>query len=213
MHAFWCSRGVILQKHVGAGAKNRVLTSFSDKSGRVVRAVLGEVILEEVGKTSCGNHSAIITRPLDNTCLRLIDFLNKIKYVGVANVDIMNDGADDYVLELNTRQGRSCDYLRAAGVNIGELFVKSARGEKIEPSFSYREIYWHYPPHKSVKSYADVDLVPRAEQLEKMGAGYSPYKNSFEGIVRRMYVAFHNIRLSRRIKKDYNQKGYWRGNV
>lgn len=203
--------GILLQRRLDSDFKNRVLTAFSDKSGRVVRAVLGEVILEEIGKTSYGNHSAIITRPLDDTSHRIIDFLNKIKYVGVANVDIMSDGSHDYVLEVNTRQGRSCDYLRAAGVNIGELFVKAAFGDEIEPNFSYREAYWHYPPHKSVKSYSGVEGISKAETLKKIGADYSPYKNSFEGILRRMYVAVHNIRLSRAIKKAYTESGGGKG--
>lgn len=199
--------GIILQKKVGGEAGNRVLTTFSDKSGRVVRAVLGDVILEEVGKTSYGNHSAIITVPHNKTSLQLIEFLNKIKYVGVANIDIMTDGEREYVLEINTRQGRSCDYLRAVGVNLGELFVKACRKEDIEPCFFYSEIYWHYPPHKSIVAHSNKDSITKAERLMRSGAEFSPYSNTSEGILRKAYVLVHNLRLCRAIKRAYNENG------
>ena len=200
------NKQIVLQNRVGSIAQNKVLTTFSDKEGKVVRAVFGEVILEEVGKTSYGNHSAIITRPLDSICRQLIDFLNKIKYVGVANIDIMSDGARDFVLELNARQGRSCDYLRAAGVNIAELFVKAAGGEKIEPEFFYKEVYWHYPPHRTVLSYSSEGGARNAERLKKAGGDFSPYENSSDGMMRRVYVWVHKFRLGRAIKKSHAKK-------
>lgn len=198
---------VILQKKVGGHEGNRVLTTVSDKRGRVVRAVLGNVILEEVGKTSFGNHSAIITAPLDSLSFKLIDFLNEIGYTGIANFDIMTDGAEKYVLEMNTRQGRSCDYLRAAGVNIARLLVEIASGRNIEPDLSYKSVYWHYPPNKTVMRYADNGGRRCAERLIAEGAEYNPYENRYEGIVRRAYVAVHSKRLERRIKRDFKEAG------
>lgn len=200
------SKKIILQEKVGSNNGNRVFTTFSDGNGRVVRFVLGDVILEETGKTSFGNHSAIITVPPDDICFRLIDFLNSIKYKGFANFDIMTDGAEKYVLEINMRQGRSCDYMRAAEVNIAELLVRNAHGDNIEPDFSYKEIYWHYPTHKSVVKYSDGSGAERAQQLQTEGKGYSPYANSFEGIKRRIYVAIHNMRLSKAIKENFQGK-------
>lgn len=197
------NKQIVLQNQVGSIAENRVLTTFSDKDGKVVRAVFGEVILEEVGKTSYGNHSAIITVPLNDICLQLIDLLNKIKYVGVANIDIISDGTRDFVLELNTRQGRSCDYLRAAGVNIAELFVRTVHGEKILPDFSYKEVYWHYPPHRTVLNYSSEVSSVKAERLKKLGFEFSPYGNLSEGALRRVYVWIHNVRLGRAIKKAH----------
>lgn len=197
------NKRIVLQNRVGTGSENKVLTTFSDKDGVVVRAVFGEVILEEVGKTSYGNHAAIITRPLNDTCREVIDLLNKIKYVGVANIDIMSDGDRDYVLELNPRQGRSCDYLRAAGVNIAKLFVAAMRGEKISPDFSYKEVYWHYPPHSTVLKYSSAPAAAKAERLKNLGLDFTPYKNLAEGLARRAYVFVHNVRFKRAIKKSY----------
>lgn len=200
-------KNVIMQKFVGGKNGNRVLTTFSDKKGKVVRAVLGEVILEEVGKTSFGNHAAIITVPLDKISFSLIDFLNKISYSGIANFDIMTDGKEKYVLEANTRQGRSCDYLRAAGINVAELLVKTAYGESLQPDFSYREIYWHYPPHKTVMEYTNPSGREKAERLLREGKSSTPYRNCYEGIKRRIYVAVHNMRLANTVKKNARRVG------
>lgn len=194
---------IILQKKVGTYSTNRVLTTFSDSRGRVVRCVYGDVVLEEIGKTSFGNHAAIITLSPDEICFKLIDFLNGIKYTGFANFDIMTDGNQKYVLEINMRQGRCCDYLRSAGVNIATLIVKNARGENIEPDFSYKKIYWHYPPHKTVIKYADSKSADRAESFTNEGKDYSPYDNSYEGFKRRIYVMIHNLRLSNAVKKNF----------
>lgn len=193
---------VILQRKIGNRDGNRVLTAYSDKHGKVVRAVLGEVVLEECGKTSYGNHTAIITRPLDKISFELIDFLNRIGYTGFSNFDIMADGKEKYVLEINTRQGRSCDYLRAAGVNIAELIVKNALSETLIPDFSYKEIYWHYPSHKTVMKYSSESVRKEIDRLYNSGMGYTPYANGYDGARRRIYAAIHNRRLSKAIAKS-----------
>ncbi len=196
---------VIFQKKIGTDDKNRVLTTVSDSQGRVVRAVLGEVILEERGKTSQGNHAAIITRPLDELSFKLIDFLRETGYTGIANIDIICAGEEKYVLELNPRQGRSCDYLRAAGVNIADLIVRCSKGENVTPDFSYRKIYWHHPPHDVVMKYAGGDVKEEAEELLREGREYTPYVNGYEGAVRKAYVYIHNIRMRRAMKKTVNE--------
>jgi len=125
--------------------------------------------------------------------------------VGIWIWAFMLCGDKKYVLEINTRQGRSCDYLRAAGVNIAELLVRCAEGENIETDFSYKEIYWHYPPHKTVMRYSGGMGSERANRLYNEGKSRSPYNNGFEGIIRRTYVAIHNMRLSNAIKKSFTE--------
>ena len=194
------SESVILQRRVGSVSQNKVLTTVSDKEGRVVHAVMGDVILEQTGKTSYGNHAAIITVPLEEVAFKLIDLLNKISYTGIANFDIMCDGKERYVLDANTRQGRSCDYMRAAGVSLAEMLVKINDREHLTPDFFYKEIYWHYPENKVVLDLADRSDRARAVRLINEKKEATPYKNSYEGVARRAYVGLHNIRLSRSIR-------------
>ncbi len=201
-------RKVILQRRIGSDNKNRVMTTFSDKYGQVVRAVLGDVILEEVGKSSFGNHSAIITRPLDRLAFSLIDFLNGIKYKGFANFDIMCDADKQYVLEMNLRQGRSCDHLRGAGMNIARLLVDAAYGNRIQADFRTSEIYWHYPPHKTVMRLASPENARLAERLRRRGREYTPYKNHYEGARGHIYAFIHGARLDRTIIKDFEKRNF-----
>lgn len=205
MHRIFSSgypKSIILQERITGKERISVLTTVSDKNGKVVRGVLGDVILEERGRTSYGNHGAIITKPLTDTARELIAFLENIGYVGIANFDIISDGKCEYVLEINTRQGRSCDYLRAAGVSISRLLVDFARGNKVEPRFDYPEIYWRGVPHKTVMKYASVEDRARAETLYKNGRAYSPYTDARDGALAKAYSVVHGVRLGKRLGKD-----------
>ena len=200
------SKSILLQEKISGEEKISVLTTLSDKEGRVVRAVLGDVILEERGRTSYGNHSAIITKPINDTAKKLIKFLENIGYKGIANFDIISDGVREYVLEINTRQGRSCDYLRATGVSIAGLLVDFARGNRVEADFEYPEIYWHYAPRKTVLKYAEKEDARRVEILSRQGREFSPYTSGEDGARTWIYNTVHNIRLGRKIRKDFGVK-------
>ncbi len=196
--------GEILVEEFIENAENRVLTTFSDSKGRVVRIAYGNVILEERGKSSFGNHSAIITLPQDELTEKIKVMLNKIGYVGFANIDIMISNGKKYVLELNARQGRSCDYLRAMGISIAELLVENAKNGQLENDFLYREVYWHYPSHKTVMKYSlDEEGKKRAAMLYRRGLSYSPYDSKKETAVRRLYSKIHLRRLDKRISETY----------
>lgn len=192
-------KGLVLQRKIGDDQpKMSVFTTYSDRSGRVVRGVYGNVILEETGRTSHGNHAAIITEPMSPLCKRIIELLDSMEYSGIANFDIISDGEKELVLEVNMRQGRSCDYLRAAGVNIAELMTSDLNGEKIKKKLEYAKIYWHYPPHYLViKKAADNNSI-EAERMRKEGGSCAPlyYEADFRANpLRRAYVAYHDRRL------------------
>lgn len=195
--------GIILQRKIGnEQADMSVLTTYSDRYGRVVRAVYGRVILEERGKSSFGNYAAIITEPLTHLCKKIIDLLEKNGYCGPANIDIISDGDKEYILELNMRQGRSCDYLRASGINIAEIMTRDLCEEKIKKDFEYGKIYWHYPPHSVVLKNAQQEKAHLAEKMRKSGNSCSPlyYESDFRANpLRRAYVAYHDRRLAARL--------------
>ena len=195
---------LLLQERIGEvegeAAESSVLTTYSDREGRVKRAVLGDVLLEELGPTSRGNYSAIVTKPLDEISYRLINMLDGIGYTGVANFDILRFNQKSYCLELNPRQGRSFDYVRCAGMCLSELFVKDMMGEKIEEFFGFEEGLWRaVGKHTMTKYSKNKSLLKKALYLEKRGALATPYDFSGErNPARKLYVLAHLYREKRR---------------
>jgi D-aspartate ligase len=201
---------IALQKRIGGThPKISVLTVFF-QNHRAVRSVYGRVILEETGATSHGNHAAIITEKMTPLSLRLIEMMEALGYNGFANFDIISDGEAEYVLEVNLRQGRSCDYMRAAGINMAELLTKSIRNVKIEPSFDVGKIYWRYPPHSTVCALSNENDVIEAELLSARGLEFSPLEYAPDtecSILRKAYVSYHDRRLNKTFMKNARLKG------
>ena len=198
---------VIVQEFFGGsvvdGASASVLTTYSDSSGHVVRAVLGDVLLEDRTATATGNYSAIVTRALDGISRSLIGMLESIGYTGFANFDILHCGKKSVCLELNPRQGRSFDYIRIAGMSAARLLVTEMNGGVHGKKFEYGDGVWSAVPWRTLKAYAkDRDLYERAEALKRAGMLFSPYKHKYgEGIKRKLYVAVHLRRESNKYKK------------
>ena len=91
----------------------RVLTCYSDQTGKVRLMCLGHVLLEEHTPHGIGNHAVIITehnKELEEQFQKLLDGMG---YVGFSNFDIKFDQRDGKykVFEINTRQGRSNYYV------------------------------------------------------------------------------------------------------
>lgn len=197
---------LLLQERIRRGTKPAgaaVLTVFSGADGRCVRAVQGDVLLEERGGTSTGNYAAILTRAPDAIALALIRFLDGMGFTGIANFDILYGDGGAYVLECNPRQGRSNDYCRAAGVNLPSLVLSALDGERLTPDFSSREVFWHaLPAADAIRFATDRDLTERAGRLLSAGADASPFCNPSESapaLHRRVYLALHALRQRARL--------------
>lgn len=199
---------VILQQFFGdsvtRGADASVLTTYSDISGRVIRAVLGDVLLEDRSPTATGNYSAIVTRELDGISHSLINMLNSIGYTGIANFDILRQGSKRVCLELNARQGRSFDYVRMAGVNLARLLVGDMNGEKRKCRLEYSDGVWSSVPWRTVRAFApNKELLARAELLRRGGLLFSPYRHKLkESIGREAFVAVHLFREAKKFKRE-----------
>jgi D-aspartate ligase len=199
---------VILQEFFGnsfaSGADASVLTTYSDTSGRVIRAVLGDVLLEDRSPTATGNYSAIVTRELDGISHSLINLLEAIGYTGIANFDILRQGSKRVCLELNARQGRSFDYVRMAGVNLARLLVGDMNGEERKRKLEYSDGVWSSVPWRTVRAFAsNKELLERAEVLRRGGLLFSPYRHKHkEGISREAFVAVHLYREARKFKRE-----------
>lgn len=173
-----------------------VLTTYSNREGRVVRAVLGDVLLEEQGPTSRGNYSSILTRPLDSFSKKLISFLNGFGYVGIANFEILTVGDKKYCLELNARSGRSSDYVRAAGVNLAGMLIKDMSGIFTDENFDYDEILWTAAPIKCLNgNCVNERFIKRAQSIFEKRRYSSPFDSQLDnGLFRKLYLMLHERR-------------------
>lgn len=186
---------LVLQERIGNALSKpipSVLTTYSTKEGRVVMAALADAPLEEPAPTARGNYAALITRPPSPLCRDIINMLDRIGYQGFANFDILTNGDGETCLEINPRQGRSCDYLRCAGINIARLLVRDLRGEKIIPVFEYKKILWREASESVVKKYSHPSLRLRVSELIKEGMSFCVHSGGSPK--RRLYNLAHAIR-------------------
>ena len=72
----------------------RVLTSYSDKHGKVKMMCLGHVLLEEHTPYGIGNHAVIITEYEPELMEKFKTLLEEIGYKGFSNFDIKYDCRD-----------------------------------------------------------------------------------------------------------------------
>ena len=197
------SKALILQERIsGDNVTASVLTTYSNSKGRVVRAVLGDIVLEEKGNTARGNYSAIIVRQKNAFCDKLINMLNSIGYTGFANFDILTKEGESFCLELNPRQGRSSDCLRSCGVDMSFLLMNDFSGNTVKENFSVKEALWLAVPISIVKRYAESGaLKQEALMLYKSGRYTSVYKISDKPKRRIVYNFLHSIKQRMNFKR------------
>ena len=117
---------LILQDRVpGNDEYMRVLTSYSDRNGKVRMMCLGHVLLEEHQPHGVGNHACIITEPNDELMGGVRKLLEDLHFVGYSNFDVKYDERDGSFkfFDFNTRQGRSNYYVTNSGFNVAKYVV------------------------------------------------------------------------------------------
>lgn len=120
------SSDLIIQDFIPGGDGNmRVLNAYVDKHHQVRMMFLGHILLADPTPEAIGNYAAIIPDYNEALCLRIKDFLEDIKYEGVANFDLKFDPRDgEYKLfEINLRQGRTNFFVSLNGFNLARYFV------------------------------------------------------------------------------------------
>lgn len=195
-------RGKVLwQKYVDAD-RAETLTLFLDNRSRVRVSVRARVVLEERAPGARGNYAALITLPPDGLCRTLGDFAAGLGYTGFCNFDILYRGDQPYVLEMNPRQGRSCDYLRAAGVSLAACLLTAAGGGVLPVKQNYPRILWRCVSARTVRRYGARDCRGEVERLEREGFSISPFDRRNEHtLLHRAYVGIHLFRRDSAVAK------------
>lgn len=141
----------------GDDTRMRVLTSYSDRSGKVKMMCLGHVLLEEHTPYGIGNHAVIITEYEKELMQKFKKLLEDIGYTGFSNFDIKFDSRDNKykAFEINTRQGRSNFYVTGSGYNVAEYFVEDfVYNHTLEEKFATEEHLWMVVPKGVAFKYA-----------------------------------------------------------
>ena len=192
IYAAGYSDSVIVQDFIpGDDSYMRVLTSYSDKAGKVRMMCLGHVLLEEHTPHGIGNHAVIITEREKELEAKFKGLLEGLAYVGYSNFDIKFDRRDGKfkAFEINARPGRSNYYVTGAGENVARYIVDDyIDGKASECKFVDRETLWMVVPKKVA-----FDFIPhekyRAQmrRLIKEGKCVNPLSYGPDGgIVRKM---------------------------
>lgn len=120
------SKGIIIQEFIpGDDTNMRVLTSYSDKNGKVKLMALGHVLLEEHTPKGIGNHAVILNEYNKELYEKYKNLLENLNYIGFSNFDIKYDERDGKykAFEINPRQGRSNFYVTNSGYNLAKMIV------------------------------------------------------------------------------------------
>lgn len=186
----------------------RVLTSYSDKNGKVKMMCLGHVLLEEHTPYGIGNHAVIITEYEQDLMEKYKNFLEKIGYVGFSNFDIKYDTRDNKykAFEINTRQGRSNFYVTGSGHNIAELLVEEhLYNNPLEEDIAKNEHLWMVVPKSVAFKYAP-EYKSRMKRLIRAGKYVNPLffkpDNDIERMIRLYRSQFgHFLKFKKYYKK------------
>lgn len=163
---------LVLQRPVlGDDSNMRILTTYSDQSGKVRMASFGQVLLEDKRPLALGNPVAIISRTNDDAVADAIRLLEHVGYTGVANFDIKVDERDGQYrfFELNSRLGRSNYYVTMSGQNVAKWLVEDLIENKQFPDEIAKQVdgrlYSAVPKSTLLSCLSDPELKAEVEDL------------------------------------------------
>lgn len=171
---------VIQDRVPGNDERMRVLTSYSDHTGKVRMMCLGHVLLEEHEPHAQGNHAMIITEPNDELCRSVRALLEDLHFVGFSNFDVKYDERDGSFkfFDFNTRQGRSNYYVTGSGLNVARYVVEDYvehRSFSDDIEMPQGEHLWSVLPYRAVDEFVrDAELREKAHHLIREGRCVNP---------------------------------------
>ena len=169
---------LIVQEFIpGDDTQIRILSTYLDAAGDPIFMVGGRVMVEDHSPTAIGNPAVIVSEQLDAVSDDALRFMRHVGYRGMANFDVKYDERDGTYkfFEINTRPGRSSDFVRQAGINFAQVQVDDVlMGEK-RPRISNTKpfIYTTVPPYV-VKRSIDDDAI-RRQVLDGFRTGLTHY--------------------------------------
>ncbi|MGN0704082.1 MAG: ATP-grasp domain-containing protein [Lentihominibacter sp.] len=186
----------------------RVLTSYSDRNGKVKMMCLGHVLLEEHTPHGLGNHAVIITEYEKELMEKAKNLLEDLHYTGFSNFDIKYDSRDGTYrfFEINTRQGRSNYYVTGSGFNVARYVVEDCiYGRELEYEDSFRENLWMTVPKGVAFRYVkQPENISKMKELIRAGKMVNPvFKRGDMKFMRFLRMMKNHIKQYSNFKKYY----------
>ncbi len=200
---------MVLQEFIpGDDSSMRVLTSYSDRNGRVTTMCLGHVLLEEHSPHGIGNHAVILTQRDEALEEKLRDLLERIGFVGFSNFDIKYDARDGKykAFEINCRQGRSNYYVTSAGHNIARLLVEDRiEGKQLPFQMAAERSLWRMVPKQVAFRFTPKGYHAEMRALIRAGTdSHSLVYNRDASLKRRLRIVKNHIGNMKRFQQ-YNK--------
>lgn len=169
---------LIVQEFIpGDDTQIRILSTYLDAAGDPIFMVGGRVMVEDHSPTAIGNPAVIVSEQLDAVSNDALRFMRHVGYRGMANFDVKYDERDGTYkfFEINTRPGRSSDFVRQAGINFAQVQVDDVlMGEKrARISNTKPFIYTTVPPYVVKRSIDDAAI--RRQVLDGFRSGLTHY--------------------------------------
>ena len=189
---------MVLQEFIpGDDSYMRVLTSYSDRNGKVKLMCMGHVLLEEHTPHGIGNHAVILTDCDEELESKFRDLLESLHFTGFSNFDIKYDRRDGKykAFEINCRQGRSNYYVTGSGHNIAKMVVEDrAEHQDLPFLMTHDRSLWRMVPRKVA-----FKFTPKAyhgEMQELIRAGKDSHSLVYSGdasLKRRLRILKNHI--------------------
>ena len=174
------SKSIIVQEFIpGDDSNMRVLTSYSDRKGKVKLMALGHVLLEEHTPKGIGNHAVILNEYNRELYDKYKNLLEKLDYRGFSNFDIKYDPRDGKykAFEINPRQGRSNFYVTNSGYNLAKMVVDEfLSGKEIQDTVlvSNKKLWIVIPKQVAFTYITDEECKNEMKELISKGEYVNP---------------------------------------
>lgn len=188
---------------------------YSSSKGKCELFAFAQIGLQEHTSTMVGNAACLINGFNTNgynkdIIYKFKDFMEKIHFKGLAELDIKYDSRDKKykILEINARQGRSSYYVTAAGYNLVKLVVDDLIYHKEMPfTIANKQILLTYVPKGIIKKYVvNEQFKEKALELYKEHKVFNPLIYKKDLPLKRIIFL---IRKNFKYYKDY-KNGYWK---
>ncbi len=203
------SSNLICQEYLDGDDDNCfVLNTYSSKTGKVKCMALGNIYLQTRHPRHIGNYIAIKSVYNKELCVKIKKFLEDIKYIGFANIDMKYDAKEKKfkLFEINLRLGKASSYCFPAGCNMIKVFVEDyiENNKNEQCLYADKEILWTLiNPNKLKKYISNSECIKEIDELKKQKKIFYPLICKEDMSIKRLISAYSMMKEEEHCLKKY----------